>query len=386
VPAANQFEITPGSHSDQINGGPFAIGGNLYVVSWDIPGTAHVFVSADGGSTWAELDSVHAPVNAHSPANAVFDGAITLWVMTTSVGGVIFFTPFDTLAKTWGSPTTTLNVNSFVGVSQLGFRSDTTIIVLSEHTIPQETQFFVFDSTTLASTAWSSCGATGAGVSCFSYGMFQGLSGVWWFVYIVASGGAQSLVIQSVSLSNTLGSLVTVDSSGTFASSSFGGQQYSDGTKVVLAWQPIQSSQQIVTWKAPLLTMVFSTQIVTVPASDPVNQWALTGSETAGVFLFVVAGDLLQFIDVGAGFGSGATLLSAVNFQTIIAGMIAASTSGWALVVDSNPPLYFIIPGIVVLLPSSIGSLCKYGRRVRCQRAPKRTIISTGPLVFGGGR
>ena len=395
--SVNPVTITASSDIGQISNQTFQIGSVLYVLTWAVHSVIHIFSSADNGNTWVELDAGHAPTTLAQKVSWVWDGSTTLWVCSSSSVGAskVQFTPFSTLTGLWGLTTVTGNDANDTQQQQLIYRADTTIVVMGGVAgSPPNCEFFVFNTTSLGSTAWLPCGdSVNPSVTA---GIFKGSGTRIWFVFVVTASAVDSLVIQSMDATSTLGSLVTVDPGSGDSGDLNQFLASSDGTTVVIAFNPLGNANFNV-WTAPVSTMVFVLQTIG-PFTDGIQQWAVLRS--VGVSNLYVAGftTLVQLTDSGSGFGPPVILISSVSYFFLAANDVIGSSG---IVVDSEPPVAYLAPGSVTpvlarrviafggyaqSLPSGVGSLCKFARRVRCQGHPKRTILTDKNYVYGSPR
>jgi len=383
--------ITASSDIGQISNQPFQVGGALYVLTWEFHASLHIFRSLDDGNTWAELDAAHAPTTSSLQPSWVWDGATTFWICSASGGSAkMQFTSFSTLTGLWGVTTVTTNAADDTQQTGLIYRADTTIVAVGgiQLTVPARggTQFFVFNTTTLGSTSWALCCAN-ATQTVIHYGLFQGDSTTIWMVFLVDD---TDLTIQSLIGNSTLGSIVTVDT-GVTATTNIA--SFSDGTTVVIAWQPTSGASTITVWTGPVSTMLLVSQVTPVLA-DGVSQWTII--RQAGSSILFVSGftTTVQLSDSGGGFSAPVLLVNAA-YTFMAAGPVSGSLG---LTVDAQPPVIYLAPvappvgptkRVLALgaygqnLPSGIGSLCKFARRVKCGGHPVRTILTGKMYVYG---
>lgn len=401
--------------------GPFAISAALYVVIYDsnTPAIA-MYKSTDQGITWARVDSageVTDIVNANNLMTCCTDGSSIFVVYPNGSTDNVSVVEFDTVTQKWGAEIAT--DNPWSNSSELQEQpmacfyrvADDSIIILSAPFFTvvgfdsyARCGYFLFD---VAAATWGSyiaCGLDSPSDPSFwdADCIVAGSAGSVHFIFSVASGivGKNTYYQQQLSGLNALGVVAEIDSSTWYFGPNTGGPACSDGSEVVVAVLEVFGTPTITVWSglsSNPISFTSKTRTFSVTNVDSYKVLRVGGI----TYLFVLADDgagnfsVYLSTDSGAGFGVPSIIgTSIINFLDI---WIAAVTKTvWGLVLSASG--YYYAPSPVVLpkaiqggvgtvvLPSSVGSLCKFGRVKRCVSDPARTILTSGPLVFGGGR
>jgi hypothetical protein len=384
--------------------GPMEVGGKIYSL---LNGTTTfiVYESSDAGLTWTRMDSGGEPTGTGLVNWAVCtDGSSMLYVVYPDASFDLVYVPFNTLSGTWGSLVNTSNTS--IAVFQVAYRaSDTSLIIcVQESDIDTNLQYCI--ATIGGSASGLSNCSNNAGSSYTScWGIVPGAAAdLVWFVFnqVPVTAGTQLLQIQSLT-ATALGAVTNL-SSGTAPGGldKYGfAAAFSDGTTIAMAWSQFSSSANVQVLEAPTSTMVFVAKTVPTPASS-IKSFSVLSSVGIGVLLlFGLNNNTMIFAeDSGGGFGAFTVLTSAPFSGSLIYPnvLVPASKTGWSIIFTESSGVYYlagILPAIAAVsfapisagvtnLPS-MGALCRYASLKRCARRPFRTILTAGPLVYGGG-
>jgi|HubBroStandDraft_5_1064220.scaffolds.fasta_scaffold56411_2 hypothetical protein len=398
--------ITGGAGLAQFgNPGPIAIGGALYAVLNGIS-TFQIWKSTDAGNTWNEIDIVGEPTGTISAAWASCTDGTNIFVASFTSGFVLEYIPFDTATQLWGAPVST--GNTCIAVQQVAYRSfDNSLIVCGIVSAGTPGLSYCVITIGGSTTAFTHCSNNPSGFYMTSWGILQGHGSDFWFLFnqTPIAAGTQFLQIQKIDNTNTLGSVVNVDSgpapggASLYASLISG---FSDGTTFALVWQPDHTVQSVNVLDAPTLTMSFTTTALPCPAATTLGQVSIVLSTGIGGLLVEMSlngNEMVFTVNTGGGFGPFTTLISAVpfvgtkNFSSIID---PSFSGGWAMLFTGAGGVNFLAgsapttpaaigiygPVGVVALPTS-GTLCRFAEPKRCVKQPYRTILSSNLLVYG---
>lgn len=385
------------------NPSPMKLGGNLYVILNGIT-TFQCWESTDNGSTWSRIDEGSEPTGTIlTDWNACTDGT-TIWVAYVTSGFELSYAGFDTSTGLWGGATDAGVVG--IAVFQVAYRSvDDSLIICGDASDVSGLGFWV---ATIggSTTPFATCGTNADYVTC--WGIVAGTSDSFVFVFnqTPVTAGTQFLQIQSLSSANILGSVIAVDSGSAPGGLDVYGyaSAYSNGTTVILAWQPNLSVNTIAIWQAPATTLVFAeSKITPVSVFDGFNVAVSIGTGSLLVVGLSAIDELVFYVNTGSGFGPPTVLANAAFVgKDIFTNILDPSApGGWSMIFTESSGVYYLagaLPGLGVAvvylngslgvqpLPSSVGSLCRFARPVRCVKQSARTILTSNVLVYGGGQ
>jgi hypothetical protein len=228
-------------------------------------------------------------------------------------------------------------------------RADGTFIVAG--TVPgldiggrHRTGYFLFNTSTLTYSAWIPCGSTVAAAEDWSVTAFMRGVGEYDMLLTVTGGTTGRVARQSLSDSNALGSVVTID---TFAGTDpFSAKGFSDGTNAIVIWSSGAVALGANVYIAPVSTWNFAPpQTIQMPGSETQlgSATGVTGQGSYYAFLMDSnSGDVYVFQNTtGSGFDGGTLLGSQpVNPQpeSVWAGLIGAM---WNIVFGLGPAYFW---------------------------------------------
>lgn len=386
---------------------PIQIGGDLYVflITNGSPTLASVWKSTDSGSTWTEMDVANEPQIGGQP-NACSDESTSLFVVSADpTVTYLQIVTYDFTTDKWGSPTVFTN-EAIYGLC--AYRaSDSSVIVMGQILSYQpgpaygRCGYSVIDTVGLTASANARCGGTdpASTQSWTAVGIVPLTSGNFLFVFeetpATTITGTYNIDLQSLSSSNTLGSMTTLDTT-TGSVFALVYQPYSDGTNVIIAWQKDEGSNNITIWEAPTNSLTWQSQVISAKNSDVDTLAVCINGST---FILVVASnnggtDSVDYaLDTGSGFGLwqniGNQTSSGMNLSALSLfefGLVTQSSAYWWGLSVSPPapaPGVFIIDGSGLMfgnLPG--GSLCQFARPQRCGGHPPRPLQPGKEVTF----
>jgi hypothetical protein len=383
--------------------GPFLIGTFLYVILVEsATGRIGCYESVDQGVMWVLVDDVGAPSTyATNNIGAASDGSL-IYVTYDNAGRTENMISVFTPGTGWGSPVATGNVAT-TGDSNLYifFRElDDNLIVaanIKTGVASNQSAFYTIDLSGPTTSGWILCGAAStASAPTRIFGLLEGAVGTTWILMNQTGSSSTDVAIQSI-FGTSLSGIVTVASGalGTVNDAIFG---FSDGVNIVITWNPIGTSN-INVLVAPVGTMVFTSQNIVEPSGT--TQFGAITSTILGVVVFVSgdgADNIVYFQDTGSGFGGATVVLTGDHAFDILGNTLGPT--GWSIVfVDANGVEYLVglpptlapsklnlsFPGVIIT-PTGEGSMCRYGRKMRCIGNPPRFILTSKNLVYQKAR
>jgi hypothetical protein len=400
------YQISTVGGIDVNQQGPFLIGGVLYVQIATGTDTFTMWKSTNDGASWTATDSYTTATGAGSLN--VSDGT-SIYAVFQNPGGFGCVRIYDVSTDTFGSEIA--SANDYVGNTGAGYyrASDASIVIcsqqpsLSPSVDDARCGFFIFDIGTSAFTSVQPCGST-AGIDGTAWQcscVLQGDGAVCQFIFVqfpaTGSGGTHSAMYAQSLTGSSVGSIITIDATGD--ADPFWLPGWSDGTTIVVGWQPSfdVAPQQLVVWKAPTSSMAWASE--TIDAGTELNTWTISIT-SVGIVLMLNAFitpdyPLLQYIDEGSGFGTPETVLADDRFDAGVQSSVGANSPFWALVFSDSNGIWFLSPGPITPVSAvayyggfspmplpSIGSMCRYAQPIRCKKQPYRTILSSNLLVY----
>jgi len=260
--------------------GPFlAPNGFLYCLMTDGAALA-VFKSSDDGLTWSIQDSLHAPTFGGGGNIAGCLGGSVIWAVSVDVtDSVEQVSSFDTLSDTWTGNYITANARSGNRLVAICLRPDGTLVICGNGATAfwsgdwWRTSYFLFDTSTFVATGWMANGLIGAGAidwECDAILLGSGeVDFLFWSHDHTAPGGTRAIWRQPLLDSNTLGSLVMLDSITDAGSSPVTPGGFSDGATAVIAWVPTdQAPLSVSVFSGPVFSWSLSSQVLLAPATE----------------------------------------------------------------------------------------------------------------------
>jgi hypothetical protein len=412
--------ITSSANVFPQNPGPIQIGTALYVSLINFASSVlEMFKSIDGGLTWVVQDSASSPAsNSGGGASIVTDGNLLYVLYVSPASGKPWqISIYDPSGDTWGSTFTstfpssfsTPTANQYDGIAVYRPLDKKIISVITTQPtlgVTQSEAYFLFDTVAQTYSVLTLIGGitniSPGGNQYICQGVVRG-NGMTHFFLVHAPTGSSPWILyqQPLSDTNSLGSPQQISSNPYFGILEIF-QAFGNGISLIVAYQTAVltvTAYEAISAIAP----TWSGQALPVSGTnfDGVG-CAINGS----IFYLVVVSDngsgLYTFsylVDSGAGFGVAFSIgTSTLGFSfyitlTILAGgTIAIVFNGtvyyWSFSPSASTPVALLHYGGVGIqsLPSSSGSICKYGRVLRCSGSPSRTILSSPLLVYGGGK
>jgi hypothetical protein len=381
--------------------GPILIGGDLYAVLNNSDTSFEVWQSTNNGVTWSRIDALGEPPSSVSTGWAACTDGVNLFVVYPDASFVLEYTAFSTVSQTWGSPVNTSN--TCIAVYQAAYRpSDNSLIICGKVSDASPGLAYCVATVGGSATGFSPCSNNTSGFYTTCWRIVQGAATTFWFVYVQApiTAGTQTLQVQSLA-SSTLGSVVQVDTGPAGGSPDIYGvaSAYSDGTNIVIAWQPDLTSNLLKVWNAPVSTMVFTSLSVTTTQTFTDFNVAISIGTGTVLVVSLTTDTFVFYVSTGGAFSAPQVLVSGLDSgkDSILNILIPAASGGWAIIFEQNTGTYYLagvpvsaIGGNAFIgsvgfqpLPTSAGSLCRFARPIRCVKQPFRTILTSNVLTYG---
>jgi hypothetical protein len=402
---------------------PIKIGANLYAPCVNRNGgdTLAMYKSLDNGATWSRMDMAHEyPVALVTLPSGCYDlGTQILLVSSAPAGGGAHnqISVFDLSNDTWHANNVTALVSTVDATASYFVLSNGVMYfaglvpAFSFGSTYRSGYFTVDPVTALATSVWLPCGETLNTTDVWQVsGMFTGAANSLWFVFeqLPIAGGTKYLVLQSLIL-NVLSGLTQIDS-GNYAGVGANfyyppATQYSDGTRVLIAWAKTDPSldadgvmNRLV---APLVGLpggfsitsflTLNSSIVSLTSMIEAGSLYVVRSDFDTVMstnpLYLYKGNLQSLLvadllaapsNVGTGL-----LMGPVNSLGVVAAGPLFSTS-FLLIPFSAGVKMSAIAGGAVIMPSSgnqaSGALCRFARPLR-SRQSNYPIVTTKVLM-----
>jgi hypothetical protein len=310
-------------------GGPFLVSGRRYVLLTDFV-TLKIFMSADGGATWNEQDTVNEPTTGNTGTaftTATMDASGNIWMAHQDASNsFIQFSAFNTTTNTWGANVVTAAITFGGNACGMEFRpTDSKLVLIGNDTalndagVNERLGYALFDTVGLTISGFTACGFVGAASTDWTAGFVVRGTGM---MHLFMSsqphgvaGGTRTFVQQALSDGNVLGPLQTIDTVTDATGNTLNSfPASSDGTTVLCSWLPTTLSPGLVrVFKGTsAATITFTAQTLNFTAFPNVDSQRLVwNSGTAYVFTLMddgVNGYVQQAVDTGGGFGSISTV------------------------------------------------------------------------------
>jgi len=376
---------------------PITVAGNLYLIGADSGSVFHIFVSSDGGGTWAELDSAHAPTPGGLGGWCYDSTNNRFAVLVSNFTAQLQF--FNLGTETWGTIADTgINVVNPTGIAYLPSIPQLVITAIfsAGHGSPDQAQYMTCNPDASGATAFANIGNNvlidwicNSILVCTNWVHFVVVAG------IAFGGGTRTLYQVPLAIGGALGSpemIDTITDGGNTVQTGFYGS--TDGTNVAITWVPTNAASNVSVFEGTSASSItFSSQVLAF--LDSFDCSAIV--QGTMVSLLVASDDgttctLYLATDSGAGFGSFVSVGSTA-VGVLLPSFLSASGAGtaWDLMIDGS--LYFFASAIMPppFVPPPPASIINLGGAsgggggaytlslpepsIRCGRLPTRNQI-----------